>query len=299
MQNLRTKIIGVLPGGLDLKLSWYQFGQGPKFVINCGTHGGEITYWIAKKVYQELKDQKINFEVIIVPHANPVAWLQRVYSKTLGKFNFDDGKDWNRDFPGSLDGSLAQIISANLSEIFKDAKYLVDLHTSRDSLPFSICSDLETLNIAKAMGLDMHYLMDGFTGPGHDYTKTMAGAFGTRGTTALTLECGSHDMHDQKIIDDISKGIISYITGQKTQIQDGFIFKKLKTVRSPHSGFVEFKKLPGDYAKAGETLAVVHAAETFDKDFEVKISSDCRIIKKLPSHIAWLGDELFQVAECY
>jgi predicted deacylase len=38
-------------------------------------------------------------KIIIVPIANPLSWMQRVHYTTIGKYDFYDGKDWNRNFP--------------------------------------------------------------------------------------------------------------------------------------------------------------------------------------------------------
>jgi uncharacterized protein len=92
--------------GNSLSVYGYTLGDGEKSVyIQGGMHGGEITYWIFHRFYQELLNQTLLKQVTLVPIANPFSWQQRSYFYTAGKFSFIDGKDWLWSFPGKFDGT--------------------------------------------------------------------------------------------------------------------------------------------------------------------------------------------------
>ncbi|MCA9383257.1 succinylglutamate desuccinylase/aspartoacylase family protein, partial [Candidatus Dojkabacteria bacterium] len=112
---LNSISIGTDPGGNPITINAYEYSNGvsgPTLYLQGGVHGGEVTLWVLKQLVTKLQNYKIKGNIVIIPIANPVAWGQRTYFSTNGKFDFYMGKDWNRSYPGNMDGTLSQRISS-------------------------------------------------------------------------------------------------------------------------------------------------------------------------------------------
>ena len=150
----QTNFVGSTPMGTELSILNYEIDSekaGKHIYIQSGIHGGEITQWILHELFSFLKANLQQGKVTLVPCANPVSWTQRVYYSTNGKFDFYMGKDWNRNFPGNADGSMGERIAGILFGNAKKADFALDLHTSRESIPFGIYSRPEYEDILKRL----------------------------------------------------------------------------------------------------------------------------------------------------
>ncbi len=97
---------------------------GPTLLITGGIHGNEIN---GVEIIRSLISQKLTKPtrgtVICIPALNVLGFLNQTRE-------FPDGKDLNRMFPGSQNGSLASLFAWNLmNKILPAADYIVDFHT--------------------------------------------------------------------------------------------------------------------------------------------------------------------------
>jgi predicted deacylase len=155
--------IGESPSGLDITIFKHLFTSqkdGKTIYIQGGIHGGEITFWIFNELFKYLEQDTFTGKVILVPIANPIAWNQRIYFYNPGKFSFHNGKDWNRNFPGNKLGNLGERISATISKFVLDADLVIDLHTSRKSIPFTFTLSEKNLEITQRLKIKYNYLID-------------------------------------------------------------------------------------------------------------------------------------------
>src|SRR5215470_4670112 len=146
--------IGTHVSGISLDVLKYEINSGLSgkiLYIQSGIHGGEVTHWVIHELFKFLREGLKRGKVIIVPFANPVAWMQRTYFYTHGKFDMYSGADWNRDFPGNSAGGLGERIAAILFREASESDFALDLHTSRDSIPFAMFSDMAYLDYVKAL----------------------------------------------------------------------------------------------------------------------------------------------------
>ena len=124
--------VGRLPSDTRLSIQVHVFRSkkpGPTTLILAGVHGDEINgVEIVRRVLNDKIVNKINKgSIIIIP-------LLNVY----GFINFNryvpDGKDVNRSFPGTKNGSLASRIAGTLTKhILPLVDYIFDFHTGGDS----------------------------------------------------------------------------------------------------------------------------------------------------------------------
>lgn len=98
--------------------------DGPVLLLNSGIHGNELN---GVEIVRELLVKKYTKPekgmVISIPTLNVFGFLNQ-------KREFPDGKDLNRSFPGSKNGSLASIFAFHMmSEIVPHIDYCIDFHT--------------------------------------------------------------------------------------------------------------------------------------------------------------------------
>ncbi len=98
--------------------------DGPVLLLNAGIHGNEVN---GVEIIREVISRKINKPkrgtVICIPVLNVFGFLSQTRE-------FPDGKDLNRMFPGSKQGSLASIFAYHLmNNILPHIDYCIDFHT--------------------------------------------------------------------------------------------------------------------------------------------------------------------------
>lgn len=97
---------------------------GPTILFTAGIHGDEIN---GVDIVRQLISRKINKPkrgtIICMPILNIFGFLN-------GRRDFPDGRDLNRVFPGSKNGSLASRVAHRLmNEIIDDVDLIIDFHT--------------------------------------------------------------------------------------------------------------------------------------------------------------------------
>ena len=98
--------------------------DGPVLLLNAGIHGNELN---GIEIVRELLSKKYTKPekgmVISIPTLNVFGFLNQTRE-------FPDGKDLNRSFPGSKNGSLASIFAYHMmKEIVPHIDYCIDFHT--------------------------------------------------------------------------------------------------------------------------------------------------------------------------
>ncbi len=98
--------------------------DGPVLLLNAGIHGNELN---GVEIVRELLSKKYTKPdcgvVISIPTLNVFGFLNQTRE-------FPDGKDLNRSFPGSKNGSLASIFAYHMMKaIVPHFDYCIDFHT--------------------------------------------------------------------------------------------------------------------------------------------------------------------------
>lgn len=98
--------------------------DGPVLLLNAGIHGNELN---GVEIVRDLLVKKYTKPekgmVICIPTLNVFGFLNQTRE-------FPDGKDLNRSFPGSKNGSLASIFAFHMmNEIVPHIDYCIDFHT--------------------------------------------------------------------------------------------------------------------------------------------------------------------------
>lgn len=298
------KHVGITPGGLSIDIHFTEISQnqqsGPAIYIQSGIHGGELTYWILQELYQFLQDDSDwQGKVTLVGVANPVAWHQRTYFSTNGKFDLYGGKDWNRNFPGRKDGSLGERIAYALFNQAKAADLAIDLHTSRNSPVFNITCDDEGLELAKINGIPFTYHMPLGDQKTIDlYKGTFLLALLNEGVRNVSLECGAHDTYSQenvvKVVEALTimlahEGMLKADTSEKPTL----VYSKYEVYFAPDGGYVKYHIEPGQkYRKNDLLYSLCNPTDFSEQQVVAKENGIC--MKLAPTHIMHPGDQVMQ-----
>ena len=297
-ENIR---IGQTPMGNELSILEYIIDSGNPgntIYIQSGTHGGEITQWILHELFNYLQTELKRGKVILVPNANPVSWLQRNYFSTNGKFDMYMGKDWNRNFPGKEEGSLGERVSAALFKIASKADFVLDLHTSRLSLPFAIHFNKEMQQYAEVLGLEYNQFID--TTIKTSYKDTINASLCAVGVPSLCIECGGHDAYEPENIELVKNGILRILkffglidnAPIAAAAEQQIFYDKTITYTASKGGLIRLAKKLGEYVQKGDVLYYYYDNNDLGNIRNIIAKHNGVVFKISPTHIYWTGDEV-------
>ena len=115
---------------------------GPVLALVAGVHGYEYPPVLAMaRLSQMLDPMQLSGKVIIVHVANVPSFLKRtVY------YNPYDWKNFNRVFPGKIDGTCSERSAYQITkEVIDQCDYLIDMHCgdgNEDLMPYLYCTEV-------------------------------------------------------------------------------------------------------------------------------------------------------------
>lgn len=289
-------------GGLNIVLREfvYKAGKFGKTVyIQSGLHGGETSQWSLYRLHRFLLDNLRCGEVRVVPYANPLAWMQRAYGSTFGKFSLLDGRDYNRCFPGNAQGDVTGRLCTELMKLASGADFVLDLHTSKRSKPFAVYTQKAYEPMVKACGLPYNQYSDDENIVG--LRGTFNAALDRAGIANLTLECGSHDNYDAENTEVVEKALLSLLfffgmaDAEVLTDRKIYAFEKRQKVFSAVGGLFKPEVKPQSKVVAGETIGSVYDSTDLANIVDVKAPRAGVILTLAAGHIVWEGDVLAEI----
>lgn len=268
--------------------------DGPVLLFLSGVHGDE-TNGVA--IIREIIRKKINKPergtTICIPVFNMFGYLN------LSR-EFPDGRDLNRVFPGSANGSLAsQFAYKFVHEIAPMVDYVLDFHTGgaeRENISNIRCvlQNEKQLELAKIFGAP-------FIVHSNYIPKSIRDTFRKMGKTILLFEGGKSRSLDQAVIRCGVQGalnVMRYLNMQEGEIiteSEPVIIQKSKWLRAPYSGLFQSQIKNGTSVKAKEVIGRI--SDPFG-DFEKKIKApyDCHIFGLNTAPIVYKGDAIFHIS---
>lgn len=272
--------------------------DGPVVLFSAGIHGDEIN---GVEIVRQLITKKINKPkkgtIICIPIINMFGFLNK-------SRKFPDGRDLNRVFPGSKNGSLASRFAYHmLTEIMPLVDYAVDFHAggaSRFNAP--------QIRLAPN-NPELKALADVFNAPFTLYSKNIAGSFRNAGhklnVQMLLFEGGKSLDIDESVSDAGVQGVKRLlahldmldpkITVEKPESETIYI-EKSAWIRAQCSGLLHDNGCIGSYVQKGTLLAVI--TDPFG-EFERKVNApnDGYIINANLSPIVYQGDAVYHISK--
>jgi predicted deacylase len=267
---------------------------GPVVLLLAGIHGDETNgVGIIREIIDLGINKPKNGTIICIPVFNIFGYL-------IQTREFPDGRDLNRMFPGTLNGSLASQFAYQFTkEIAPFVDYVIDFHTGggeRDNIAQIRCSkhDEKALELAKVFNPPMIVFS-------HNITKSLRDTLHKMGKTVLLFEGGKSKELNPTVINEGVNGTknvlihLDVIEGEITVRETPIFVEKAKWLRASHSGMFKIRVANGSFVKKREVLGVIQ--DPFG-EFKKKIYApfNCHIfcINKTP--IVNKGDALFHLS---
>lgn len=242
---------------------------GPVLALTAGVHGYEYPPILAlQRMRASIDPRTLAGTVIMVHVANLPSFLARtVY------YSPADGKNLNRVFPGSPEGTLSERIADVITrEVIERATHIVDLHCGdgNESLrPYSYWITTGSPQVADmgkqmalAFGLD-HIIVDRErpTDPAGSMYLSNTGI--TRGKPALTIEAGGMGGTDAESIGQIERGIAGVLKWLKMRadgpdpVSSPILLEHSEVLRSSFTGIFQPSVDKGQTVAKGTILGRV------------------------------------------
>lgn len=175
--------------------------DGPVLALTAGMHGDEINGMeIVRRILDIGHNRVKRGTVICMPIINIYGFLN--YSREV-----PDGKDVNRSFPGSKNGSLASRVAYHLThDVIPFIDYGIDFHTGgamRTNYPQIRCVMSDEKNVALANAFHAPFTIDAPFRP-HSIRQTAA----KHGKNIIVYEGGESLRFDQQAIEEGVNGAL-------------------------------------------------------------------------------------------
>jgi len=230
--------------------------DGPTVLIMGGVHGDEVNgVAIVRDIIRKKYNKPVRGTIICIPVFNVFGYLRLTRE-------FPDGRDLNRVFPGSANGSLASQFAYRFTkDIAPLVDYVLDFHTGgadRANFPYVRCvsSQQKTVELAKVFGapfiLHSNYI-----------PKSLRETLNKMGKTSLLFEGGKSNNLDTSVINCGVEGALNVLKylglqdGEPIKKHESIIIKKSKWVRAPFSGMFQYSVKNGSKVKKREVLGII------------------------------------------
>ncbi len=267
---------------------------GPVVLLLAGIHGDETN---GVGIVREIIDLKINKPkngtIICIPVFNIFGYL-------IQTREFPDGRDLNRMFPGTQNGSLASQFAYQFSEkIAPFVDYVIDFHTGggkRDNIAQIRCNkdDEKGLELAKVFNPPMIVFSN-------NIVKSLRETLHKMGKTVILFEGGKSKELNPTIISEGVNGTrnvlihLGLIDGEITVREKPIYVKKSKWLRAPDSGMFKMMIKNGNFVKKREVLGIIQDPfGEFKKKVYAPFNGHVFCINKTP--IVNKGDALFHMS---
>lgn len=232
---------------------------GPVILLTAGVHGDEINgVEIVRQVISRNINKPVKGTVICIPVVNVFGFLN------LSR-EFPDGRDLNRVFPGTKNGSLASRFAYQfVTKILPVADFCIDYHTGGRSR-FNVAQ----LRVMKGDEKSMRYA-NIFNAPFTIYSKTIPKSYRETcyrlGKMVLLFEGGKSMDSNKDIATHGVEGtmrILNHLGMLKPRflspkpVSPSIIIENSTWIRAKYSGLLHMKVECGKHVEKGEYIATI------------------------------------------
>lgn len=261
-ENKSIKIkVGKLHSGTTINIYGQVFNsaaKGKRVLLVGGIHGDEINGTeiirraIEKKFFEDLKTGT----VIAIPVLNVFGFINFIRDEP-------SGRDVNRSFPGSNNGSLASRIAKKLTDfILPHVDLIIDFHTGGETrynypqVRFSKSSQ-ESENLARIFNAD-------FTIEKPFVPKSLRKTANDAGIPAVVYEAGESRRFDDLSIETGLQGISNILAHHNMSdkemahsLKESVYIRQTRWIRARESGIFTIIKKSGDLVNEKELIGVI------------------------------------------
>jgi len=292
---------------LLIPITVLQNGVGRTALVLAGNHGDEYPGPVAiLKLMRELQAAQVQGRIILIPALNFPA------VKAGQRLSPLDGKNMNRAFPGTPNGTMTEIIAHYLTTVlFPLADIVIDIHTGGRSLDFVPCATMHLVDDP----LQRREMMGGVEAWNSDYCFVYADIAGTgllpveaerQGKIVVTTEMGGGECVHTNVHRLTQSGLrnvlIHYgvLRGEPVSREQSGA-GPLKWVQAihrdnyrfaPESGLYEGMVALGEPVEEGQTLGQIHFLECPEREPVPVIAKTSGIL------LATRGPSMVNIGDC-
>ncbi len=242
---------------------------GPVLTLTAGIHGDEFPSILAlQRLRAEVRAKDLAGTLVMVHVANLPGFLGRRIAVSPV-----DGKNLNRAFPGSADGTLTEKVAHFFTmEVIARTDYLIDMHSgsaNQELLPHVYSPflgdkelDGRTFEFAKATGM-RHIVLYGDRPRDPARSISYPNTAMTRGKPALTTEIGHLGRRDEEFVRDVMRVAWNAMRHLKMiegapEFNAGYVlYRKLHEVESPVKGVFHARCRIGEMVGQGALVGEI------------------------------------------
>ncbi|ESU23667.1 Succinylglutamate desuccinylase/aspartoacylase [Flavobacterium enshiense DK69] len=271
--------------------------QGPTVLLTAGLHGDEINgiEIVRQMIVQKINKPKIG-TIICIPIINVFGFVNQTRE-------FPDGRDLNRVFPGSKNGSLASRFAYYLlKEVIPHVDYAIDFHAGGASR-----FNAAQIRIAPN-NPELRDLASIFNAPFTLYSNNITGSFRNScdklGVKMLLFEGGkSIDINEdvtQKGIEGTKRVLehLDMLNNRKKAISaesDSTYIEKSTWIRAKYSGMFHGYTPIGSFVEKGQLMATI--SDPYGKiEHKMKAPNSGYIINVNEAPIVYQGDAIYHIS---
>ncbi len=267
--------------------------KGPTLLLLAGLHGDEINGTeVVRRMIKKGWNKPNHGTVICIPVFNIFGFLN--HSR-----EFPDGRDLNRSFPGTKNGSLAsQFAYIFMKEIAPLVDVVIDYHTGaaqRHNYPQTRCDFRDDATKELCEVFNAPYILDSKL-----ITKSIRHAVSKIGKQYILFEGGKSNRIDNFIVDEAIAGTKRVMTHlgmryfEELQEQSGRIIRDSRWLRASNSGMLNLRIENGQFVEKGTILATI--ADPYGKfERSVKAPFEGYIFNVNEMPLVNKGDALFHM----
>lgn len=296
-QKMLALSVGSLPSGTDINICVHVYRSmfsGPIVLILAGVHGDEINgvEIVRRSVVDGIYNKLIKGTVIVIPLLNVFGFIN--FSRDV-----PDGKDVNRSFPGTKNGSLASRVAYTLTkQILPLVDFGIDYHTgggSRFNYPqirFGK-TNKKARELAKAFSapfmIEKPYIVKSLRKVAKDMKKPIIVYEGGESVRidGYSISKGLDGL--QRVLK--HEGMIEHAPEQENKVIN---LKRTTWIRAPYSGLFTWTRKSGVFVHKGEPLGIVNDVLGI-KSATVLSTRDGYIIGHNNASVVSQGDALFHI----
>jgi uncharacterized protein len=232
--------------------------DGPVLLLMAGMHGDEINGMeIIRRVIRKGWNKPSSGTIICIPVFNIFGYLNVMRM-------LPDGRDLNRSFPGTKNGSLASQFAYHfMKEIAPNVDYVIDFHTGavqRNNAPQIRCvmTDRSSMELARIFNPP-------FIVHSRYISKSVREAMNKRGKKILLFEGGKTNYIDEEVVKEGLYGIqriLDHLSMRSFKAdfhtdREPVLIKSAKWLRAPNSGVFLPSVKNGEEVAVGTVLGIV------------------------------------------
>lgn len=293
--------IAKIPTGSVVNLHIYIYRgkkNGPVLLVSGGLHGDEVNgIEIIRRMMKQDLLQPVAGTVIAIPVLNIYGFLN--FNREL-----PDGKDANRSFPGTKNGSLASRVAYHVTKkILPLIDYGVDFHTgggNRANYPQIRCDFENEKSLMLAKGFAPPFIVNSSPIP-----NSLRNEAKEMGKAIIVFEGGQSLRFEEPVIEEaihgtrrlmVKLGMIPDDETVKMPPQEPIILEKTTWIRAENAGLFHHHSANGDYLKADDFIGTI--TDPFNR-YELPVVSPAEgyIIGLNYSPVIYAGDALVHIGQ--